>query len=155
MDKIVQVQLKLGIIEETFTGEWANPALLVRKSSGSYRLVIDYRALNFQTIPLNLRIPRIADIFDQVGNDRPNFFSIADIGSAFHQLPLDHASRDYTAFMTNKGKFRYKPMPQGLRQFILICLDIIQHQYILAYIGDLLVFSRYVVKQYSSIQLGV
>ena len=142
-------QLNQGLIEETFSGEWASPALLVRKSSGSYRMVIDYRALNSQTIPLNLRIPRIADIFDQVGNNRPKFCSIADImiSSAFHQLPLDHKSTDYMAFMTNKGKCRYKTMPQGLRnasssfQSVMdIMLKGIQHQYILAYIDDLLVF---------------
>ena len=148
MDKIVQTQLKQGLIEETYSGEWASPALLVRKSSGAYRLVIDYRALNSQTIPLNLRIPRIDDIFDQVGNNRPQYFSIADISSAFHQLPLDPQSQDYTAFMTNKGKFCYKTMPQGLRnasssfQSVMdIMLKGIQHHYILVYIDDLLVFS--------------
>ena len=57
MDDIVQEQLRQGLIEETFDGDWASPPLLVRKANGSMRLVIDYRGLNAVTIPQVIRIP--------------------------------------------------------------------------------------------------
>ena len=43
MDEIVEEQLSQGIIERVYDGDYASPALLVKKSSGAMRLVIDYR----------------------------------------------------------------------------------------------------------------
>ena len=149
MENIVQEQLSQNIIEPTYDGAWASPALLVRKGPKGYRMVIDFRHLNSCTIPVNLRIPRLDDIFDSVGHNRPQIFSLMDISNAFHQLTLDESSRDYTAFLTSSGKYRYKTMPQGLRNaaasfqaLVDVMLKGIQNQYILAYIDDLLVFSK-------------
>ncbi len=51
MDKIIQEQLDLGVIEESKGSEYASPALLVRKANNSFRMVIDFRELNLITVP--------------------------------------------------------------------------------------------------------
>ena len=58
MAKILKDQVQKGLIEESLEGAWASPALLVKKSSGRFWLVIDYRGLNAVTIPQNLEIHR-------------------------------------------------------------------------------------------------
>ena len=57
MNELISDHVRQGIIEQVYDGEWASPALLVRKSSGGHRMVVDYRGLNAQTETLNLRIP--------------------------------------------------------------------------------------------------
>ena len=148
MKKLVHEQLHQGVLEETDEGDWASPALLVRKSNGDMRMVIDYRALNAVTIPKYLRIPRLDEILDDVGQNRPKYFSTFDLQSGFHQVPLDEASRDKTAFLTHFGKYRYRTMPQGIsgapnsfQSLIDALLKGIQYKYALAYIDDICCFS--------------
>ena len=148
MDKIVNQQLQQGLIEEADDGAWASPALLVKKASGGYRLVIDYRALNAATIPQSLRIPRLDEVLDCVGETKPKFFSVLDCTQGFHQIPLHPDSRDKTAFITPSGKYRYKTMPQGIKNAPMIfqalidsLLRNIQYKIVMAYIDDICVFS--------------
>ena len=84
MDKILKDQVKKGLIEESTEGSWASPALLVKKSSNRFWLVIDYRGLNAATIPQNLRTPRIDEVFNTIGKNQPKFFSVLDCTQGFH-----------------------------------------------------------------------
>ena len=121
---------------------------MVKKSSGGFRLVIDYRGLNAATIPQNLRIPRIDEVFDTIGENQPKFFSVLDCTQGFHQVPLNEDSRDKTAFITPQGKFRYRTMPQGMRNAPVVfqsLMDLvlkgIQFKYVMVYIDDICIFS--------------
>ena len=113
MDKILKDEVKKGLIEESLEGSWACPAL-VKKSSGGFQLVIDYRGLNAATISQNLKIPCINEVFDTIGENQQEFFSVLNCTQGFHQVPLKTGFRDKTAFITPTGKYRYKTMPQGM-----------------------------------------
>jgi hypothetical protein len=63
---------------------WATPALFVENKDKSQRLCIDYRALNEVTIKNKYPLPRIDDIFDQLG--RAKYFSKIDQRSGYYQL---------------------------------------------------------------------
>jgi len=148
MGDIIKDQLKRGLIEESNDGEWASPALLVKKSSGDYRLVIDYRGLNAATIPQRLRIPRIDEVFDTIGEQCPKYFSVLDCTQGFHQVPLHPDSRDKTAFISHMGKYRYCTMPQGTRNSPVVFQSLmdrvlrgIQFKYVMVYIDDICIFS--------------
>jgi len=56
-----------------------------------YRLVIDYRKLNFVTIPVRYPVPEIREIIAQLGNI--TFFTVLDLKSGFHQIPLQKQDR--------------------------------------------------------------
>ena len=148
MENIVQQQLKQGLIEVTEDGAWASPALLVKKASGGFRLVVDFRALNAATIPKILRIPRLDDVLDSVGETKPQFFSVFDCTQGFHQIPLDPQSRHLTGFICSGGKYRYKTMPQGLKtapatfQALMdTLLRGVQFKFVCAYIDDVICYS--------------
>ena len=49
------------------TSPWGAPVLFAKKSDGSLRLCIDYRKLNHATIKNKYPLPRIDDLFDQLG----------------------------------------------------------------------------------------
>lgn len=63
-------------------------------------MCVDYRKLNRKLIPDRFPLPRIEDIFDNLG--RAKFFSVMDLQAGFHQIPLSTESRIYTAFSTDK-----------------------------------------------------
>lgn len=104
-----------GIIEPS-TSNYNNPILLVQKKSDSqvkkWRLVVDFRKLNAKLVEDKFPIPRIDDIFDQLGN--AYYFSVMDLASGFHQIELDEESRPYTAFSTPLGQFQFTRVPFGL-----------------------------------------
>ena len=52
MRKIVSDWKEAGFVKET-NSAYASPCLLVKKSDGSYRLVVDFRRLNKQTVRMN------------------------------------------------------------------------------------------------------
>lgn len=84
---------------ELSTSSFNSPLLLVPKKSvdgtPKFRLVVDYRKLNRKLIPDKFPLPRIEDIFDNLG--KAKYFSIMDLQSGYHQIPLNESSRKYTA----------------------------------------------------------
>ena len=67
-----------------------SPLILVSKKSingqKSYRMCVDFRAVNKKLIADKFPLPRIDDILDNLG--RAKHFSILDLFSGFHQIPL-------------------------------------------------------------------
>ena len=117
------------------------------KASGGFRLE-DYR-LNAATIPQVLRVPRLDDVLDSVGETMPQYFTVLDCTQGFHQIPLDPESRSKTGFITPMGKFRYKTMPQGIKNapatfqaLMDTLLRGVQYKYVAAYIDDIILFSH-------------
>ena len=56
---------------------WGAPVLFVKKKDDTLRLCIDYRQLNKMTIKNKYPLPRINDLFDQVGGAK--IFSNLDL----------------------------------------------------------------------------
>ena len=56
---------------------WGAPVLFVKKKDGTLRLCIDYKQLNKMTIKNKYPLPRINDLFDQVGEAK--IFSKLDL----------------------------------------------------------------------------
>lgn len=65
---------------------WIVPKKLDASGKKKYRLVIDYRKLNEDTIPDKYPIPNINDILPQLSKSK--WFSVIDLKSGFHQIPL-------------------------------------------------------------------
>ena len=105
--------LHLNIIEPSNSVDWCAPIIPVRKPDKSIRLCVDYRELNKVT-PLDRHmIPTLPDILDRVGH--ATVLSKIDLTSGFHQIVVEPRSRDYTTFLSPKGKFRFVRMPFGLK----------------------------------------
>lgn len=113
---------KQGLIEKC-QSEFNSPALIVPKkddagNKNDFRFVIDYKKLNQITEIQNFPIPLIDDIL--IGLSGCKYFTTLDIKGAFHQIILNKASRDYTAFTAGNFKYRWLRMPMGLASSPLI-----------------------------------
>lgn len=96
---------------------WNSPIFLVPKKSNDkgekqFRLVIDYKELNKVIEPTSYPMPLIDEIIDQMHGCK--YFTTLDLHGAYHQIPLDDESRQYTAFSTSWEKYCFNSVPFGL-----------------------------------------
>lgn len=117
IDKQVGRLLSDGLIECS-SSPYNSPVWIVPKKPDStgqkrWRMVIDYRNLNEKTIGDAYPLPNISDILDQLGSAK--YFSVLDLASGFHQIPMAPKDAPKTAFSTPYGHYQFRRMPFGLK----------------------------------------
>lgn len=115
--KQVDELIQKGLVQAS-ESPYNSPLWIVPKKPDStgnkrWRLVIDYRQLNEKTIGDAYPLPNITDILDQLGGSK--YFSILDLASGFHQIPMDPSSKAKTAFSTPYAHLEFNRMPFGLK----------------------------------------
>ena len=68
------------------SSSFCSPVLLVHKKDGTYRMCVDYRALNLITIKNRFLVPRIEDLFDKLQGS--TYFSRIDLKSGYHHIRI-------------------------------------------------------------------
>lgn len=109
-DKIREL-LAAGIIRESMS-EYCSPIILVKKKGGDYRMCIDYRALNSQTVKDRYPLPHIEDQVSKLSGKA--YFTTLDLAQGYHQVKLSEDSIPKTAFVTHSGQYEFLKMPFGL-----------------------------------------
>lgn len=97
MDNEMQKLEEHGLIEKS-SSPWSSPLVLVQKKCKNWRLCVDYRRLNANTIEYAYPIPRIADDLDSLAGSV--WFSSLDVNMAYHQIPMHKTGKEKTAFAT-------------------------------------------------------
>ena len=92
---------------------WIVPKKADENGNRRWRLVIDFRALNEKTIGDAYPLPNINEILDHLGGAK--YFSVFDLASGFHQIPMNPEDKYKTAFSTDNGHFEFNRMPFGLK----------------------------------------
>lgn len=108
----VQKMWEMGIIERSHSA-YNSPVLAVKKSDGTHRLCIDFRALNDVLDTDAEPIPRVDTLFSEIGAKK--YFSKLDFTKGYWQIPLSEESRAKTAFSTDTGLYQFRFMPFGIK----------------------------------------
>ena len=92
---------------------FSSPVLVVKKKTGGYRFVNDYRHLNKLIKHKDHHpIPLVDEILSKMTGMK--YFSTLDLFSGYFQVPLAEEDRYKTAFLTKVGHFEYNVLSQGL-----------------------------------------
>ena len=101
-----------GYIEPIEVSEWVSPIIVAHKHDGRVRLCIDLRDVNSKIIVERYPMPNIHEMLLTLESAR--VFTIIDLSTAYHRVPLTDESKDITAFITTEGLFRFTRIPFGL-----------------------------------------
>lgn len=142
----VKELLDKGFIERS-ASPYAAPILFVGKKDGTLRMCIDYRALNAITVKNKYPLPRIDDLFDQLGGCK--YFSALDLQSGYHQIKISEEDVPKTAFRTPMGLYQFRVLSFGLTnapatfqaEMNRIFGDLIG-TCVLVYLDDILIYSK-------------
>ena len=91
---------------------WGAPVLIVKNKDGTLRLCKDYRQLNKVTITNKYPLPKIDDLFNQLGG--ASIFSKIDLRLGYHQVRIKGEDIHKTTFWTRYGHYEFVVVPFGL-----------------------------------------
>ena len=129
---------------------YAAPHFYVEKpdtaTSGEYRAVTDFRALNDITVKNSYPLPRADELFDKLA--KAKYFSKIDLRTGFYQILIALEDRHKTAFTTSQGLFQYNVLPMGLCNSPAIFMGLMNSIFrqllrksVLVFLDDIVVYS--------------
>jgi exodeoxyribonuclease III len=145
--KHVEQLLESGTVEYS-NSPWRSASFLVKKPSGGYRFVTDYRKANLQVPKMHWPLVRIDSALSALGN--ATIVSSCDANAAYHQIPLrSPKDKEWTSFAGPTCQLQYTTLPQGYRnsvseysKFTSVILGELQWQCCLTYLDDFLIWSK-------------
>ncbi|PPR02502.1 hypothetical protein CVT24_001968 [Panaeolus cyanescens] len=112
-EDLIKTKVDQGFIRLNNDAQFASPSFLVPKPDNKFRWVVDYRALNANTVPDNYPMPKVADILADCGKGK--IWSVIDMTESFFQTRMHPKDIHKTAVSTPIGIYEWLVMPMGFR----------------------------------------
>ncbi|XP_057418168.1 uncharacterized protein LOC130712350 [Lotus japonicus] len=108
--------LHAGIAREIKYTTWLSNVVLVKKSSGKWRMCVDYTDLNKACPKGPFPLPCIDALVDN--SSGYEYLSLMDAYSGYNQIPMFQKDEDKTTFVTDQGTYCYTMLPFGLKNVV-------------------------------------
>uniref|UniRef100_A0A2N9HAC0 Uncharacterized protein n=1 Tax=Fagus sylvatica TaxID=28930 RepID=A0A2N9HAC0_FAGSY len=105
--------LAANFIREVFYPDWLANVVMVKKSTGKWRMCVDFTDLNKACPKDSFPLPRIDQLVDSTAGHK--LLTFMDAFSGYNQIGMDEGDQEKTSFITSRGLFCYKVMPFGLK----------------------------------------
>ena len=107
----------LGIIERS-NSPWRSQ-VLVNRGKDKNRLCIDYSTtINRFTLLDGYPLPNMSELINQIAKYKVH--SSVDMTSAYHQIPLKPADKEFTAFEANSRLYQFTRLPFGVTNGVAV-----------------------------------
>lgn len=149
--------LDADVIEEALS-PWGSALVPIKKKgSDKLRWAIDYRKVNQLTVKDAYPLSQIEGNLHKLAGAK--IFSTLDSQGAFHSMPIKPEHRDYTAFLTPWGQFRFTRLPFGVSngppaysRLVQLALSRLPEGFALAYIDDIILYSANVYEHLAHLE---
>jgi Reverse transcriptase (RNA-dependent DNA polymerase) len=139
--------LEKGFIRPSSIFPWGSSVLFVPKKDGGLRMCVDYRALNKSMIRNNYPLPRIDEVWDQIGGSK--YTTSLDLRSGHNRIRIAKEDTEKTCLRTRYGAFKFLVVPFGLagapQIFQSLMNDVLRpylDRFCLVYLDDILIYSK-------------
>ena len=149
--------LRAKIIEPA-QSPWSSALVPVKKKdSNEVRWAIDFRKLNEATVADAYPLPRIDTTLTKLRGSK--VYSSLDSAGAFHAISVEPESRPMTAFSCSEGQFQFVRLPFGVTngpscysRLVQKALSKLPEKFALAYIDDIIIYSKSVHQHYKHLE---
>ena len=114
---------RLGMISRC-SAEYASPCFVAKEKNCRLRLVVYFRGVNsVTTIPHVIAMPDPRTALDCVRGGK--YYTVLYLKSGFHQLLASQDGKEFLAFETPLGTFRWNVMPMEVAGTPAHCRDVV------------------------------
>ena len=152
-DKQITELVNNQLVEESSVEssiKYNNPVLLVPRRNDTPRMVLDFRRINRLIIPMQISLPRIDDLVEQIASSKPQYMTKIDLKSSYWQVPIHKDSQPLLTFtnpLTGK-RLMFTSAPFGMvssgaffSHAISIILSGLPTSEVLTFVDDIVVMS--------------